>query len=151
MTLVLSTVKFESRHVQLMDLREHEYYSFGLISDIEKRLKELETSGKGMGFTLIYRDKILGSYGYFDILPGVCEVWVIPSKWIKKHGLVFARKIKKALKDLDKHLKFRRVQATSLADNYHERFFEFLGFTCEGTLRKYEADGRDAFMWARVN
>ena len=87
--------------------------------------------------------------GVQDLWPGVCELWVIPSKYLHDYALPFARTIRKAMSSGILN-SYRRVQIQALDDELHNRWLRFLKFEKEGTLRKYDTLGNDMNMWARI-
>ena len=88
--------------------------------------------------------------GALELWPGACEVWVIPSTHIKRYSLVFAKLVKKNLKNLEETFGYHRVQVTALNDELHSHWLTFLGFEKEGVLRKYTLKQQDFAMWSRV-
>ena len=146
--LKIKVVPFHVEHVKLMDVRQHELQGIFKSKDIDIRLEalqQLSTAG-----TIIYDGRILGVMGYVEMWRGTCEVYVLPSEYIKEYGLVFARIIKSNLKMLREVQKFHRIQVTAVDDDKHKRWLEWLGFKCEGVLKKYSINQQDYKMWAII-
>ena len=88
--------------------------------------------------------------GFFELCPGVCEVWVLPSKYIPKHGFIFAKIIKSNLEQLWETRGYHRIQVHALDDKIHNRWLKWLGFKCEGILEKYSTKQQNFKIWAKV-
>lgn len=99
--------------------------------------------------TITHDGRILAVMGYLELWPGVCEVYVLPSKYLHEYSVAFARCIKRTFESgiFDR---FHRVQIQAQDDKLHNRWVKFLGFTLEGTFKKYDSLGNDFNMWARV-
>lgn len=144
----IKLVPFKVEHLDLMDIREHELTGIFTIKNLKERLSKLEkicTAG-----TIVYEGRILGVMGSLELWPGVCEVWVIPSIHIKRYSLIFAKIVKRNLKNLEETFDYHRVQVTALDDELHKHWLTFLGFKCEGILRKYTLKKQDFAMWSRI-
>ena len=144
-------VPFHPEHLNLMEIREHEMENVLSIKNSLERLEALTASGT-CG-TILYDGKILGVMGIFDMWKGVCEVWVLPSKNIPQHSLVFARVIKKYLKNIIELKHYNRIQVSALNDKLHNRFFEWLGFELEtpNGMKNFSFDGSNYNMWSITN
>ena len=144
----VETIPFHVEHVKLMEVRQHELQGIFKAPNIEARLLALQKLNTGG--TLVYKGCILGVMGYIELWPGVCEVWVLPSKHIEKYSSVFAKTIKYNLKQLQDVCKFHRIQVTAVDDAKHNRWLQWLGFECEGVLKKYSINKLDYKMWAKM-
>lgn len=114
--------------------------------DMAPALEWLENTGNGATLFSEDRKTVLGVLGAVPTLPGICEVFVIPSKEQAAHPHAFARAVRAQLYTLKP--KFRRIQAVAKIDSFHARWLSWLGFVCEGTLRKYGTNGEDMNMWS---
>ncbi len=141
-------IPFHPEHVKLMDIRDSELGVLLCFQDIEQRLKVI--SKYGVCGTIMWGNIILGVMGYMELWKGVCEVWVIPSKSVPEHSVIFAKRIKKSLKLLRQTKYFHRIQTTSLANKKQNRFFKWLGFKDEGDLDCYSSKKETYKMWAIV-
>ncbi len=115
--------------------------------DFKQRVKDVMKRGETK--TAYYEGKVLGAMGYFELWPGVCEVWITSAKDLDKGG-VFALIIRDGLNRFIDPGKFHRVQATAKDTKINETFFIRMGFVCEGLLKKYSITKQDYKMWARV-
>lgn len=119
--------------------------------DFKKRVRQVIKLGEAK--TISHKGIILGAMGYFELWPGVCEVWIFSTKEINESQInkgVFAYVIRDALNRFIDPKKFHRVQATAEDNIMNEYFFTKLGFVCEGLLEKYSMTKQNYKMWARV-
>ena len=131
--------------IEDLDLMDHDTDTeYG---DFKKRVKEIMK--RGVTKTIRYDGKVLGAMGYFELWPGVCEVWIASAKGLDKGG-VFGLIIRDGLNRFIDPKKFHRVQATAEDNEVNETFFERMGFICEGVLKKYSITKQNYKMWARV-
>jgi hypothetical protein len=99
-----------------------------------------------VGHTLCLDDgTVLGIIGAVQMIPGVCEVFILASEEQAAHPIPFGRLIKREVFTLRKE--YRRIQAISKPDDFHKRWLSWLGFKAEGTLKAYGMDGSDMIMW----
>lgn len=84
---------------------------------------------------------ILGIMGAVPLSLHECEVFVLAAEDRKEHPLEFAKTIKRALIGLKEE--FRRVQTIGEDTNFYRRWFEWLGFVCEGPVR----EGETKLLW----
>lgn len=142
-------VVYKPDHFDLLEIREREVGSMGIIGKAKEKMAAL--SQVGNCFTMIFDGKILGVVGWFELWPGVCELFVLPTIHLPGAGRVFAKAMKKYLFSFEKVKNARRIQITSVKDELHIRWLTWLGFTIEGTLKQYGPNGEDFLMWARSN
>lgn len=135
-------------HLENIDLREREEKILGGIDAIRQRFMLLDKTS--IALTILHGEKVLGVIGVLNMWPGVGEVWVVPSKHIEKHGLMFAKKVKKQLELLEEVHNYHRLQVIAVQDKLHNRWLSWLGFCPEGIMRRYSAQKEDYGMWARV-
>ena len=143
----IKMIDFHPAHLDLMEIRKHEEEEicFGNYKDKFTTLSKLGVSG-----TVIYDGEILCVIGAFDMWAGVCEVWVLPSKAIEKHKLIFARTIKKQLEALKSLNVYHRIQVTALDDAFHNKFFRWLKFKkeTENGMKNFTRNKCTYNMWA---
>lgn len=130
-----------------MDIRDYEMQTVVCTPNFQTAIAIWEQN-KNAG-TIIYDGRILAVMGYLELWPGVCEVYVLPSKYLPEYPAAFARCIRRTLYSgiFDR---FHRIQIQAQDDKLHNRWIKFLGFECEGTFKKYDSLGNDFKMWARV-
>lgn len=91
---------------------------------------------------------VLGVMGRVEMLPSVCEVFILASEDQRDHPIIFARAVRKELYTLK--AKYRRIQAVSSIDEFHARWLKWLGFEQEGVLKAYGLHGEDMAIWGLV-
>ena len=140
-------IPFKREHILNLHVREPEAEEMAC-EGMAASLEWLERSGNGK--TLLTPDgkTILGVLGVVPMTPGVCEVFVIPSKEQEHFAKLFASEVRKELKALRPN--FRRIQAVARPEQFYSRWLSWLGFSPEGVLRKYGIDGKDMLMWSIV-
>ncbi len=142
-------IDFHPAHMDLMEIRDHEVNEvcFGNYKEKFTTLSKLGVSG-----TIIYDGEILCVVGTFDMWEGVCEVWILPSKAIERHKLIFARTVKQQLLALEEVGNYHRIQVTALDDAFHNRFFKWLQFERETPygMKNFTKNKSTYNMWART-
>ena len=68
---------------------------------------------------------------------------------MSQYSIGFAKCIKRALNS-GIFETYHRIQIQAMDDDLHNRWLKFLGFELEGVFKKYDAQGNDYKMWARV-
>ncbi len=140
-------IPFKVEHVECMEIRDYESSTVLKLGDFQHGLKVFEQ--RNTAGTMIYDGRILGIIGYFEIWGGVCELFVLPSKYVNNYPIPFARCIKRAL-NLPVFENFHRIQIMAQDNKLHNDWLKFLGFEQEGHFKKYDALQNDFNMWARV-
>jgi len=141
-------VAFKAEHVDLLKIRAHELNTVFKLANSYDGLKILE--GLRTAWTVLYDGRILGVIGYFEMWPGVFEAFLIPSIYLTKYAVPFARIVKRHFDTLAEFHKCHRVQAIALNDALHDRWLTYLGFSCEGVLKEYNVERKDYKIWARL-
>lgn len=124
-----------------MDIREH-----------EKKLiagRDLDVLEKSVAFTGIVDGCLICCGGVMPLHNGNAEIWLIPSVYVSKITMTFARELRKALFSIRQDLGLVRMQTACLNDELHDRWMTFLGFQKEGVMRKYN-NGDEFSLWGRV-
>ncbi len=140
-------IPFKAEHVECMNIRKYERETVYNMPDFQKALKDWEN--RNTTGTIIHDGRILAIFGFFELWPGVCEVFMLPSEYLAKYPAAFARCVKRTIES-GAFNSFHRVQLRAIDDKLHNRFNTFLGFEKEGVLKKYDSQGNDFIMWARV-
>ncbi len=91
---------------------------------------------------------IIGGFFYTN---GIFHIWGFISDGVQKEPIGFSKAAKRLLDRIIKNNKPRRLQI-DVSVNYPElnRWAEFLGFSREGLMKSYGADGADHYLYARV-
>lgn len=140
-------VPFKREHVAAMHIKDSEAEDMAC-EGMAASLEWLERTGNGKTLFAPDNKTVLGVMGVVPMTPGVCEVFVIPSKEQARYAKLFASEIKKELWAM--RPKFRRIQAVARPEQFYSRWLSWLGFSPEGVLRKYGLDGKDMLMWSIV-
>lgn len=135
-------------HLDLLELRKDEHASFACDDLAKDHIKGL--IGYSSCGTAVYKGKIIAIFGFFQIWPGVLEVWILPSIYVQEHPIPFLRAAKQYIKGLIRDYNPHRVQSCSIDNMLHEGWMRFTGFEKEGTLRQYTANKVDYCQWAIV-
>lgn len=139
-------IPFKLAHIECMDIREYETLTVLNLANWELALRQFEAS-KTCG-TILHDGRILGVMGYYELWPGVCELFVIPSKYLPEYPIQFARCVKRVVNS-GIFESYNRVQIHALDDDLHNRWLAFLRFDMEGILKKYDTNGNTYKIWAR--
>lgn len=140
-------IPFKTEHIEVMDVREYELKTTFQLNNVQQAFKvfeERKTAG-----TIVYDGRVIAIMGYQELWPGVCELWVLPSKYLHEYAMPFARTVIKAINTGILN-NFHRVQIRAKDDELHNRWLRFLRFEKEGTFKKYDSLQNDYNMWARV-
>lgn len=140
-------IPFKKEHIECMEIRDYEMQTVVNTPNFQTAIQIWEQN-RNAG-TIIHDGRILAVMGYLELWPGVCEVYVLPSRYLHEYPAAFTRCIKRTL-DSGIFNSFHRVQIQAQDDKLHNRWVKFLGFTLEGTFKKYDPLGNDFNMWARV-
>lgn len=139
-------VLFNRNHLDVMDLQESYRPILGL-EGIRFVLDRLPLPGAD-GMTLIEDGRVLCCFGYITLIPGVAEVWLFPSVYVRDHSVSFVREVKGYIESTAQVMKWHRVQTLTQNINQHRKWMDVLGFEEEGTMKKYH-EQKDFIMSAR--
>jgi hypothetical protein len=105
---------------------------------------------QGRAIAAVENDTVLAIATWLTPVVGVFDLGMWASDNIHEKRTGYLRFMRGAVKNLVEmsHTAVRRIQTTSYADEVHDRWMKWLGFECEGTLKKYAPDGRDIRVWA---
>lgn len=117
-----------------------------------ERFQEIASASHGHCHSGMDDGHIFVCAGLLPVWPGCWRIWAMISRntttpqMLSLHRAGFAW-----LDQLQESWEFRRIETTARADHTPaRRWLEMLGFECEGHLRRYDADGNDHKMYARV-
>ena len=126
-----------------------------MFDDIEGRLATTDVVKEGvihkkLGPTYSYSidGKIVFCGGIHLAWPGIGESWVCLRRGCM--GPHVLKVIRDLLEKTIEENNLIRVQAVIPVGQPWTRFERFLGFSYEGTMRKFAQDGSDRAMWARI-
>lgn len=101
----------------------------------------------GHAVTVIVEDKPIAVMGFVNLANGVCEVYTMPDKDIENYRFTYSKEVRKYLRRLAQLPLYHRIQLIAVDDETHNRWCEFLGFTKEGTMLRYDDMKRTFNMW----
>lgn len=142
-------VPFEPWHTDLMIIRDIEMTNAFALPDIKKRMESVAKATLEAA-TFIKDGRLVFAAGAVSLWPGVFEAWVIPSIYVPVYPIWFMKKVKNYIAAFIETFNCHRIQTVSLADEFHSRWMEKLGFFNEGTLHKYDHNKKDYAMYARI-
>ena len=142
-------VPFQVEHLEVFNMRESD--AKRLAMDPRTADKMIALANMHTGGTLFYDGRIVGIFGYYEMWPGVIELWAFPSVYAKRYAMIYLRSVKRYLNGIVESFKPHRVQTCALADELHDEWMKFLGLECEiDILRQYSADKQDYRMWSKI-
>lgn len=135
-------------HFDLLELRSHEVDS--MACDPLSGMAAKQLIDYSICSTMLYKGQIICLLGFYQLWPGVINVWIFPSIYAAQHPIVFLRAARKYTKAIFNDFPCHRLQSLAVADKLHNDWMTFLGFKKEGYLEKYTADMVDYEQWAIV-
>lgn len=144
----LKQVLFQPQHIEIAEVRSLEKDGILNVPDLVARLTALEKIGDAT--TLIFDGRIVGFTGYLEMWPGVCEVWLIPTVYIRTAIRPVSVLLRRYVESLADTFKFHRMQTIAPNDELHNRWMKWLGFKEEGLLEQYSQSKQDYQQWARI-
>ena len=142
-------IEFHVKHLEILEMREEEKNGIFTLNDIYERIERLAENSI-LAFTMIYDGRIITCAGFVELWPGVAEIWQIPSKYVAQNPVLFARDIRRFLEEIINTFKWHRVETKCPVDDLHDRWMKWLGFECEGHLKKFSHDKKDVKQYARL-
>lgn len=139
----MKTIPFKIDHLDLISIKEAELPYFD-------QAHFTTMTEVGVFFSLVQDGRIVAIAGHYWLWPGVIEVSVLPSIYVKQYAKSFWKRIKVGLDTLANSLPIHRIQTFSLANSETDSWMQHLGFTCEGTLVEFSKTKQDFRIWARM-
>lgn len=137
--------KLRPEHVLAIDLQPAQRIVTGAIDPVYARgIVEHD----GIGFAAVLADRVIACAGIAEGHPGRGIAWAL----LSDEALAHFRFIHKATKRAVSTAPWRRIEMTVDAEHASgARWAESLGFVREGRMRAYTPNGRDCFLYARIN
>ncbi len=115
------------------------------LDDMSEKLASANENN-GPSVTFLADDKVIGSAGLTICWPGMAEAWCLFIHDITNYPMI-ARVAKRQLRTWADEYNLVRIQAPLREDFMAGiTFAHWLGFECEGRMRKFHPDGCDALM-----
>lgn len=142
-------IHFQMDHLEKIDQKKGVFHEK---SQILQSLKSVVAHPKNHTGTIMLGEKILAVVGLIDLRPGFAEVWSITSEEIRLAPIGFHKLALALLRHYQKSLGLQRIQI-SVKEDYLEgaKWAESLGFVREGVMRRYDPDGSNHILYARVS
>lgn len=141
---------FEAAHFVEMELRPSE--AARLDADPGSRDKVLALAMYGHGITIWYKGAILGIVGYMEAWPGTFEVYAFPSVHVERYAVIYLRRVKWCIQSIVKSEIAHRLHTSCPADDVHNAWMTFLGFSCETPegMKNYSVLNETFNMWSII-
>ena len=142
---------FHTKHLWLINLRDHEKKYFDYIPGYESYLAK--NTIHNASYTGYYFGKPVVSFGLLNIFPGVAEAWLIPSKDLNnlKVALPFHKATKAFFNNAFRLFDLQRIQCTvDITNKDALKWIETMLFTREGIMKKFGPDGHDYVLYSRI-
>ena len=127
-----------------------------ILQDCDKEALNLDvfaavaTSPGAIANTYVHKGHILGVHGYYQMWPGVVEIFIVPSIYFFKYPKHILKWSTLEFDKVKNNNSIHRIQTTCLDQHDRRRFLEYFGFKCEGTLKQYTKNREDYKMYAWV-
>lgn len=128
-----------------IDMREHERETI----NIDNLMFQMCLPNSQCGTMFANDGTIICLVGICELWNGVFQVFVIPSRDMRKYGVGVVRQVRRLLDSIQISHKAHRMQSWSLDDTQTNKWMETLGFTCEGKMLYFTNNKHDYNMWAR--
>jgi len=141
----LRVVPFKKEHLSLLKLRDFELHRLEHIQQFP------EVYEHGAGYSVFDNSGLIFCAGVIPYWKGVGEAWILCDVRVKHYirELYFYTEL--YLDKIIDRYKLWRVQSSVMADYYAgHRFLERMGFKKEGLMRKYDWQGKDYYLYARI-
>lgn len=140
---MIEAIKAEPKHLRQLFPQEP-----GAISVLPPEDKPLPEPS----WTLTMDGRPVAVVGGIEYLPGILSLWGLISKEAKKRGVGVIHATRRILETEMRERKIRRAELT-VTEHFTAgiRLASALGFTCEGLLKKYGADGSNHWRFARID
>ena len=119
-------------HFELLELRDQEKNY--CLCDPASGAKIQATIENSIATTMVHDGRIICIMGFYELWPGVINIWLFPSIYAPKHPIPFLRSVKRCVNRIKEDMKPHRVQTLSIQDELHINWMTFLGFKPEGVL-----------------
>ena len=135
---------YKPEHLEELLLQPSQAYMRPFMSDkVYQNALQIE----GMAFSAIMDGKVIACAGVLPLWENRGHAWALLNDNIKTNFVSIHRATARFLDTC----RMNRIETHVDKDfGCALRWMEMLGFECEGTMRKYTSDGRDAYMFARV-
>lgn len=138
---------FHPDHLNFLKLRLG-YENLLALEATQRALNNIPDAPQGGALSLAVDEKLIACFGFFLVLPGIAQVWLLPSIYLDEYPVTFVRVVKRYIEQTADIFGWHRVQTITEVNDQHRRWMKVLGFVEEGIMRQY-LDKRDYVMSAR--
>lgn len=117
---------------------------------ISLREKVRQLSSDNQCFSLMIKGQVILFGGIYLHHHKCGEAWLICSDDIRYYQRTSARIVKRQILNMMETLELNRLQTKNENNKFHCRWVEWIGFTREGVLRKFDEFGNDIIMYSIV-
>lgn len=136
--------KLEPRHVLSVKLQDAQRQTW---CQIDQAYAEQLCAMKGVAWALVEGEATIGCGGLIEMWPNRALCWSLISNEAFPHFRTIHRMVRDVLNDSP----WRRIEMdVEVGHEAAYRWAEHLGFVNEGRRNAYTADGRDAYLFARI-
>lgn len=134
---MIDRIPFHVEHLNL--LKSDDEYKDSLLSfdHVRAVLANLPGSPKADAVTFMCDGRVFACMGFWTISPGVVEVWLFPSIYVREHPIPFVRTVTNYIDALAKTFDWHRVQTVTKMDSKHRDWMKTLGFVEEGVMKAF--------------
>lgn len=144
----MDRILFHPNHLDLIRLKPEYQNSVLNLESAKIALNNIPGGELGDALTLMVDGRIIACFGYFLILPGVVQVWLLPSIYLEQQSMTFVRVVRRYLEQTAEVFNWHRIQTVTKVDDKHRKWMKVLGFEEEGVMKKY-FNNEDYIMSAR--
>lgn len=142
-------VDFQFEHLELFEWREHEKKMYNAGSAFLSALLTVEKTGEG--FTAVHDGRILGIGGIVPVTQKTGFAFTLLSVYADRHPVAVARVGRRMFHRMFEDMGLHRITTYNLEQaEAHHKWCEWLGFTREGRLEKYDDAGQTYIQYGMV-
>lgn len=141
----INVVPFQLEHLEVIKLRAFELHRKEYIERFRKGYQE------GPAYSALDVDDLIWCGGVVILWQGVGEAWILCSNCINHYIKELYHYTKAYLDVIIAEYNLHRVHASVLSEyRAGYRFLERMGFEREGLMHKYDWQGSDYYLYARI-
>lgn len=139
----MKVIPYQPEHLETMEVQTAQEDALG---HVDRRYCE-DLKGSGEAYSLEKDGTIYCCVGLVPMWHNNGLVWAFLSKDARKYMITITRVVSRLLEEKD----YTRLQTHVVADfKQGSRWMEMFGFKNEGLMKKYDPEGNDCYMYARV-
>lgn len=134
---MIKTIPFNIEHLNLLAAVDEQHLELLTLDNVREALADLPGAPRAEAVTLVLDNRILACFGFTLISPGVVDVWLFPSVYVKDNAIAFVRTVNNYLEVTSEVFGWHRAQSLTRVDSTHRKWMQTLGFVEEGVMKKY--------------